>query len=147
MFGLVPFSRRASDLARRNSWDNFFDNFFNDSFTTGFFTTAHPIKADVRETEKEYIVEADMPGVNKDDIRLELKDGILTLGVEHDEQVNEEKDNYIRKERKYGSYSRSFSVDGVKQEDVSAKYNDGVLTVTLPKTEEAKPKTHRIDIN
>lgn len=150
MFGLVPFSRRTSDLARRNnafSLENFFDDFFNDSFTTGFFTTAHPIKADVRETDKEYIVEADMPGVKKEDIKLELKDGVLTLGVEHNEQVNEEKENYIRKERKYGSYSRSFSVDGVKQEDVSAKYSDGVLTVTLPKSEEAKPKTHRIDIN
>jgi HSP20 family protein len=149
MFGLVPFNRRASDLARRNTFglENFFDDFFNDSFATGFFTTAHPIKADVRETDKEYIVEADMPGLKKEDIKLELRDGILTLGVEHDEQVNVEKENYIRKERKYGSYSRSFSVDGVKQEDVSAKYKDGVLTVILPKAEEAKPKTHRIDIN
>lgn len=150
MFGLVPFSRRTSDLARRNntfSLENFFDDFFDDSFTTGFFTTAHPIKADVRENDKEYIVEADMPGVRKEDIRLELKDGVLTLGVEHKEEVNEEKDNYIRKERKYGSYSRSFSVDGVEQENVYAKYNDGVLTVTLPKSEEVKPKTHRIDIN
>ena len=87
-----------------------------------------------------------MPGVKKEDIRLDLRDGILTVGVEHDENVDEKRDNYIRKERRYGSYSRSFSVDGVNQENVTAKYNDGVLTVNLPKSEEQRPKTHRIAI-
>ena len=72
---------------------------------------------------------------------------MLTIGVEHNEQIDEKRENYIRKERRYGSYCRSFSVDGVKQENVKAKYSGGVLTVHLPKTEEEKPKTHRIDIN
>lgn len=146
MFGLVPFnSRRANDLTIRNDVFDLFEDFFNEPF--GFFTTGHPIKADVRETEKEYIVEADMPGVRKEDIRLELNDGLLTIGVEHNEQTDEKRENYIRKERRYGSYCRSFQLDGVKQEDVTAKYNDGVLTVNLPKSEERKSKTHRININ
>ena len=149
MFGMIPFSRRTNELATRNDpfdLSNVFDNFFNDSFAPALFTAGNTIKADIRETEKEFIIEADMPGVKKEDIRLELKDGVLTLGVEHNEQVNEEKDNYIRKERRYGSYSRCFHVDGVKQENISAKYNDGVLIVNLPKAEEAKPKSHKIDI-
>lgn len=149
MFGLVPFSRRSNDIATRNDpfdFESIFDNFFSDSFAPAFFRTGHPIKADIRETEKEYILEADMPGVRKEDIRLDLRDGILTVGVEHDENVDEKRDNYIRKERRYGSYCRSFNVDGVNQENVTAKYNDGVLTVSLPKSEEQKPKTHRIDI-
>jgi HSP20 family protein len=149
MFGLVPFNRRSNDIATRNDpfdFESIFDNFFSDSFAPAFFTANRVMKADIRETEKEYVIEADMPGVKKEDIRLELRDGILTIGVEHDENVDEKRDNYIRKERRYGSYSRSFSVDGVRQENVSAKYNDGVLTVSLPKSEEQKPKTHRIDI-
>lgn len=149
MFGLVPFSRKNGMSVRNDFLDlnSLFDNFFNDSFTTGFFQASHPIKADIRETEKEYIIEADMPGVKKEDIRLELRDGVLTVGVEHSDETEEKRENYIRKERRYGSYCRSFQVDGVKQEDVTAAYNDGVLTVNLPKTEKTKPRTHRIDIN
>lgn len=149
MFGLVPFNRRNGMSVRDDFLDlnSFFDNFFNDSFTTGFFQASHPIKADIRETDKEYIIEADMPGVKKEDIRLELRDGILTVGVERNEVEEEKRESYIRKERRYGSYCRSFQVDGVKQENVTASYKDGVLVVNLPKSEEAKPRTHRIDIN
>lgn len=149
MFGLVPFSRRTNEMTTRNNpFDlmSVFDDFFNDSFAPAFFTSTHPIKADIRETDKEIVIEADMPGVKKEDIRLELRDGVLIIGVEHNEQVDEKKDNYIRKERRYGSYSRTFRVDGVRQENVTANYNDGVLTVNLPKTEEEKPKSHRIDV-
>jgi len=150
MFGLVPFGRRANQLAARNSLfdvESFIDDFFNEPFAPGFFTSFQPIRADIRETDKEYIIEADLPGVRKEDIKLELRDGILTIGVEKNEQIDEKRDNYIRKERRYGSFCRSFSVDGVRQEDVTASYKDGVLTVNLPKSEEVKKKTHRIDIN
>jgi len=148
MFGLVPFNRRNSLSPRKGPFDldSFFDNFLNDSFA-GFFTAAHPIRADIKENDKEYVIEADIPGAKKEDIRLELADGVLTLGVEHNEQIDEERENYIRKERRYGSYCRSFRVDGVSEDKVTAKYENGVLTVRLPKTEEAKPKSHRIDIN
>lgn len=149
MFGLVPFNRRTNNIAARNDpfdLTDVFDDFFGDSFMPAFFTSSHPIKADIRETDKEFIIEADMPGVKKEDIRLDLRDGALTIGVEQNEQRNEEKDNYIRKERRYGSYSRTFNVDGVNQENVTAKYDDGVLTVKLPKAEEQKPKSHKIDI-
>ena len=148
MFGLVPFGRRANEIASRDPFDiaSVFEDFFNDSFTPAFFSTGHSMRADIRETDKEYIIEADMPGVKKEDNKLELRDGVLTVGVEQNEQSEDKRENYIRKERKYGSYCRSFRVDGVKQENVSAKYNDGVLTVNLPKTEEDKPKSHRIDV-
>lgn len=149
MFGLVPFNRRTNNIAARNDpfdLTDVFDDFFGDSFMPAFFTSSNPIKADIRETDKEFIIEADMPGVKKEDIRLDLRDGALTIGVEQNEQRNEEKENYIRKERRYGSYSRTFNVDGVNQENVTAKYDDGVLTVMLPKAEEQKPKSHKIDI-
>ena len=148
MFGLVPFSKKGNSLTERDPFDlgGFFDDFLDDSFVPAFFSAPHGIRADIRETDKEYIIEADMPGVKKEDIKLELRDGVLTIGAEHKEQIDEEKENYIRKERRYGSCSRSFRVDGVNQEKVTAKYDEGVLTVTLPKTEESKPKSHRINI-
>ncbi len=149
MFGLIPYNRRTNSIATRNDpFDlvSVFDDFFNDSFTSGFFTSARTIKADIREMDKEFVIEADMPGVKKEDIKLELRDGVLTIGVEHNEQVDDKRENYIRKERRYGSYSRSFQVDGVRQEDVTAKYSDGVLTVNLPKSELGKVSTHKIAI-
>ena len=150
MFGMVPFNnRKANSIARSNDIFNFrslMEDFFNDSFMPSVFTAGHPIASDIRETEKEYIVEAEMPGVNKEDIKLELRDDVLTISVEHNEQVNEERDNYIRKERRFGSFSRSFRVDGVDNKNVSAEYKDGILKVNLPKSGEIKEKTRRIDI-
>lgn len=149
MFGLVPFGRRNGEIARKGDIDDLrsvFDDFFNDSFLTGFTSAGAPIRADIRETEKEYIIEAEIPGVNKGDIKLELRDDILTISTERREETNEERNNYIRKERRYGSYSRSFHVENVKNEETAAKYDNGVLTVTLPKLENARIGKHNIEI-
>jgi HSP20 family protein len=149
MFGLTPYNRKNGGIAGRNDMfdlRNVFDEFFNDSFLPSVAAGAHPIRADIRETEKEYIVDAELPGVKKEDIRLELRDDTLTIAVEHNEQGNEERDNFIRRERRYGSFSRSFYVENVKNEDVAAKFNDGILSITLPKQEGGKENRHRIDI-
>ncbi|MDP4094241.1 MAG: Hsp20/alpha crystallin family protein [Bacillota bacterium] len=150
MFSLTPYNRKNNDLSKREDpWGirSVFDSFFDDSFFPAFFSVGNSMKADIRETEKEYILDVELPGVKKEDIRLELRDGVLTVGIENNEEINEEKDRYIRKERRYGSYSRSFQVDNVRNEDVSAKYNDGILTVTLPKSQTENPRGHSIEIN
>lgn len=150
MFGLVPFNRRGNDIARRNDvWDlrNIFEEFFNDPFFSGAASGAHPIKADIRETEKEFVIDAEIPGAKKEDIKLDLRDDTLTISVENNVETKEERENFIRRERRYGSFSRSFYVENVNRDAVTAKYNDGILTVVLPKSEEAKKKSHRIDIN
>jgi HSP20 family protein len=103
------------------------------------------IKADIRENDKEYIVDAEIPGVNKEDIKLELRNDTLTISVEHKVDTEEKSENYLRRERKVGSFSRSFYVQNVKNDLVAAKYNNGILTVSLPK-EEDKGKSSRIDI-
>lgn len=149
MFGLTPFNnRRENSLVRRDPWDikSVFDDFFNDAVFPGFFTASSPIRADIRETDKEYVIEAEIPGAKKEDIKLDLRDNVLTVSVERNEEVNEEKENYIRKERRYGSCSRSFYVENVKHEDVKAKYNDGILAVTLPKEVTGKDSRHNIEI-
>ena len=149
MFGLTPYNSKNYNLGKKNdAWGmkSIFDDFFNDTFFPAALSFNHPIKTDIRETEKEYIVDAELPGVKKEDIKLDLRDDVLTISVEHDDQTREEGNNYIRKERKYGSYSRSFYVENVKNEEVNAKYSDGILTVTLPKQEAGKNDRHKIEI-
>lgn len=91
-------------------------------------------------------MEAELPGVDKENIRLELKDDILTIGVDQNEQFEEERENYIRKERRVCSMSRSFQLPNVKNEDVSASFKNGILTITLPKQNPGKTNIRRINI-
>ena len=125
--------------------ENLFDEFFDDYFT------GHPawngrdplygkraknlMKTDVRETEDTYEVDIDLPGFKKDEIKVDLKDGYLTVsaakGLDRDQQDKNGK--YIRQERYAGACSRSFYVGDVEAADVSAKYEDGILRITLPK--------------
>lgn len=149
MFGMVPYRRRNNGISRRDdiySLEDFFNEFFNDVGFPSFFRGANPIRADIRENENEYVIDAELPGVRKEDIKIDLRDDVLTIAVEHNEQINEEKENFIRRERRYGSYSRSFYVENVKNEEVTAKYVDGVLTITLPKQKTGRNKGHRIEI-
>ncbi len=149
MFGLTHYNRRNNGLARKNNfWDlgNVFEDFFNGSFLPGFYSVGNPIKADIRETEKEYIIDAEMPGIKKEDIKLELRDDTLTIAVEQNEEVREDTENYIRRERRYGSFSRSFYVENIKQDEVTAKYDNGILTIKIPKDHNKKSKGNRIEI-
>lgn len=144
MFGIVPF--RNNKIQERGSlfdMGSIFNDFFDDSIVG--FTGLNSIKADVKETEKEFIIDAEIPGAKKEDIKLDLRDDRLTISVEKTEETKEEKDNYIRRERRYGSSSRSFSVENVKHEDVTAKYENGILSIVLPKSE-GKKISNRIDI-
>lgn len=151
MFGLVPFNRRNNSALSRNrdffDIDNIFESFFNDSFFQAFYQGNANMRVDIKENEKEYVVEAEMPGVNKEDINLELKDDRLTISVDKREEINEEKENYIRKERRQSSFCRSFYVDNIKNEGVTAKYDNGILTIVLPKKEPGKPDSKRIEIH
>ena len=124
--------------------ENLFDDMFNDAF--GMMPSIdhalygkhakNMMKTDVRETEDSYLVDIDLPGFKKDEVKVELKDGYLTVnaakGLDKDEQ--DKKGRYIRQERYAGTMSRSFYVgEGVKPEDLHAKYEDGILRVTVPK--------------
>lgn len=145
MFGMVPFSRRGN-LPRRDDFfgvDRFFDEFFNDPFFAGWNT---PFRADIRETDKEWIIDAELPGVDKDSINIEVEDGYLTISVEQNEEFNEERENYVRKERSYGSFRRSFFLNNVKEDEIKAVYKNGILTVTLPKAKPDNKRRIQIDV-
>lgn len=148
MFGLIPY-RRSSGLRKRDSiWDigSMVEDFFNDSLIPTFLTPVNPMRADVKETENEYIVDVEIPGVDKEDIKLDIKDDVLSICVERNEELKEERKDYIRRERRYDVCSRSFYVPDIRHEDVKAKYDNGILTVTLPKADEIKSKKRKIDI-
>lgn len=145
MFGIRPIRNWEENTPKRMNWD--FDQVFESMFDhINYISSYQPLKADVKEKDKEYILEIEIPGVEKEDINLEIKDDILTISVERKEEINEERENYIRRERKYGSFRRAFYVDDVDQEKIKAKFKHGVLKVKLPKKEISSPKENRISI-
>ncbi|SDZ27833.1 HSP20 family protein [Proteiniborus ethanoligenes] len=153
MFGLVPYSRRSkSMISKPNDFFNFdsFNSFVDSFFNADLFPTAlnnSQIKVDIKEKDSEYILEAELPGVNKENLNVEIKDDMLTISVEKNEQFEEEKENYIRKERRFGSLSRSFYVDNIKAEDIKANFDNGILSISLPKKEVKANSSRKIDIN
>jgi HSP20 family protein len=102
---------------------------------------------DIYETENELIVEADLPDVNPEDLDIRVENNILTIRGERKFEKNVHEDNYLRIERAYGSFSRSFSLaSSVNSESIQADYHNGVLTLSLPKREEAKPKQIKVNV-
>ena len=103
-------------------------------------------KTDMRETEDQYLIHVDLPGIPKKDVKVSYKDNRLTISGERKEEEKEETDNYLRKERYFGSFVRTFTLPAaVNEEDIKANFKEGVLTVTVPKAEVSKPKTVEID--
>ena len=122
---------------------NFNNNLFDDFFTDPVFnmTTTNRMSTDIKEKDNGYELAMEVPGFDKEDLKLDLEDGYLTVSAEHN-KTNEEKDNeghIIRHERYYGNTKRSFYVgDAVTKEDIQAKYDKGVLNIFVPKKEVKK---------
>jgi HSP20 family protein len=103
---------------------------------------------DIYETENELVVKADLPDVNPQDLDIRVENNILTIRGERKFEKNVHEDNYLRIERCYGSFSRSFALaNSVQLESIQADYQNGVLTLSLPKREEAKPKQIKVSVN
>ncbi|MGB7282015.1 MAG: Hsp20/alpha crystallin family protein [Candidatus Acidiferrum sp.] len=109
--------------------------------------TSWALAVDIYETEQELVVKADLPEVDPKDLDIRVENNILTIRGERkfEKKVNE--DNYLRVERAYGAFSRSFSLaNTVNSEAIKADYQNGVLTLTIPKREEAKPKQIKVNV-
>jgi HSP20 family protein len=102
---------------------------------------------DIVEEEKAYLVKADLAGVKPEDIKIELKNNVLTVSGERKLEKKEEGENgYRRIEREYGSFTRSFTLpETTEAEHIDASYKDGVLTVTIPKRAEAEPRQIKVE--
>jgi HSP20 family protein len=102
---------------------------------------------DIYETENELVVKADLPDVNPQDLDIRVENNILTIRGERNFEDKANEDNYLRIERTYGSFSRSFSLaSSVNSEAIKADYQNGVLTLSIPKREEAKPKQIKVNV-
>ncbi len=130
-------------IRKRNySAPSIFDDFFTDSFLPRFvngdnWSANNSLPAvNVEEDEKEYRIEVAAPGLEKEDLKVSVNDGVLTISSEKKVEKEDKKDSYIRREFGYTSFCRSFSLpDEVDSEKISAKHKNGVLNVAIPKTE------------
>jgi HSP20 family protein len=117
---------------------NFYlDDIFED-FISPFKETQ--MKCDIYEKDGDYHIEIDIPGFEKKDINLEVKDGYLIISAEKQDKVKDEGKDYIRRERKYGKYQRSFYIGDVESEKIEAEFKDGLLKILVPKIEEVIDK-------
>ena len=105
-------------------------------------------KTDIRDTGSAYELEADLPGFKKEDIHIDLEGDYLTISASRNDSKEEkdEKGNYVRRERCYGSFTRSFDISGIKSDEITAEYSDGVLKLNMPKREEVKPTSRRLEL-
>jgi len=133
----------------QDEMNRLFDDLFGRSvLRTGLTEGVWSPSVDVSEDKDNVIIRAEMPGMFKDDVKISIQENVLTLKGEKKQEKEEKDKNYHRIERSYGSFCRSFQLPtSIKSDKVEASYKDGVLSVTLPKTEEVKPKEIPISID
>ncbi|NLJ30576.1 MAG: Hsp20/alpha crystallin family protein [Clostridiales bacterium] len=139
MFDLIPFEQRSKGL---------FDPF--EKMAQGFFgdwdKDIFPCRTDILDKGDKFVLKADMPGFNKEDIHIDINGDVLTLNAEHKEEVNEDKKDFVRRERRYGSVSRSFDISDVEADKITASYEKGVLELEMPKKQSTVPPTRQIEV-
>ncbi len=136
--GLLKYSQPDRDIFGAR-FSDIIDEFFNDAVATRQNSFAPSI--DVSETEKEFIIDVALPGMDKKDIELNIENGRLTISGERKFEKNEEGKHFHRVESHYGTFTRSFQLpDNVDEESIKATYKDGILNVTINKSEEKLKK-------
>ena len=143
MMELIPFGRNVRTISA-------FDPFRSlEDMERSFFANTPAVSAfrtDVCDTGDAYKLEAELPGFSKDDIKIDIENDCLTISAERTADTKDEKKNFVKRERFYGSYSRCFDVTGINTEAIEAAYNDGVLTLTMPKKAAEIPASRRLEI-
>ena len=138
MFGLTPYTRNFYVA----SYDPFKEM---EEFERRFFGQRTPaLKTDIRETESTYILETDLPGFAREDVRAEIKNGYLTIRAERSSESKNEGESYLRRERTSGVFTRTFDLEGIDTEAVTASFKNGVLTIELPKAKEKEARAVEI---
>ena len=137
---MIPYTNRSS-----SSLMDLFDEFERSVFgENGRRLPA--FSTDIRDEGDHYLLEAELPGFRKEDIDLDVKDGFLTISASREESGETKQGGYLCRERRSGSFSRSFNLDGIQEDGITASYNNGVLELTLPKRQEVLPQSRKIAI-
>ena len=141
MFGLTPF-RSNFYVSAYDPWKEM------EEFEKRFFGQRTPaMKTDIREADGAYILEAELPGFTREDIHAEIKNGYLTIRAERKSESEDNKENYLRRERSFGSFSRTFDLEGIDADAISASFKNGVLTLELPKLAPKVEEAKKLEIN
>ncbi|MBM3271420.1 MAG: Hsp20/alpha crystallin family protein [Candidatus Sericytochromatia bacterium] len=135
---LVPFTRLRSELEKL-----FGDDYFSTPTTTTFWAP----RVNVRETPEAYEITADVPGVAREDLRIDVENNQLVLRGRRKDEREDKTGTWHRVEKIYGEFERAFTLPtGLKKDDIKASLRDGILTVAVPKAEEARPRQVEIKI-
>jgi HSP20 family protein len=132
-------------IMRRSFRPFYMPNFFDDDFlpTLSSRTSSMPA-VNIKEDEKNYVLDLAIPGMDKKDLKIDINEDVLTISSESREESSEERDGYKKKEFNYSSFCRSFYIpENVNRDKIEANYKDGILTVSLPKMEEEKKNLSR----
>ncbi|MBE5808325.1 MAG: Hsp20/alpha crystallin family protein [Clostridiales bacterium] len=149
---MIPYRTNRGVATRNQSvYDpfngDFFRSFFGDDLANGLLGAERPMKVDVCDEGDHYLLEADAPGLTRDDIKVSVENGVLTIAAEtHSEENKEEQGKYVYRERRYGRTSRAFNLDGIDESGITAAFTDGVLKLELPKKADEAPAAREIKI-
>ncbi|MHB1314070.1 MAG: Hsp20/alpha crystallin family protein [Christensenellales bacterium] len=147
MAGLVPFNTNQN-TSLSTGFDDFYnmlDDFFADNWPFRRSLTADTFKVDVQENENEYIVEAELPGVKKEEVSVAMEDGKLRILVSREEKSEEKGKNYLHKERRFSSMARHIYLVDANSAGIKGKLEEGVLRIAVPKTEK-QDRSVKVDI-
>ncbi len=141
MSGLVPFNRRRADIMSTgfDDFQNMLDDFFAEGWPLRRSLAADTFKIDVQDNENEYVIEAELPGIAKEEVSVSLDDGRLKIAVNKEESIEKEEKNYIHRERRCTAMARNVFLANPDDQGIAAKLDNGVLTVVVPK--KVKPES------
>lgn len=144
MFGMTPFEKRAYDV-----FDLFRD--FDREFPSFSGNASCGFRTDIRDCGDRFVLEAELPGFEKNEINVDLDDTCLTISASHTQQTQTKPEDaktagYLHRERYCGAFTRKFGITGIASEQISAAYKNGVLTLELPKKQPEKPVARRLEI-
>jgi len=149
---IIKWKPAENQLRFRSEFDKLFDRFFDSFFQDNNFgenLATFPInpRADIEETGKEYLVSLELPGIDKNDLKLHIEDNKLFIKGEKKQSKDIKEAKYVSCERSYGGFQRIFDLSStIKSNEIEAEYKDGVLKIKLPKTEESKRKEIPINV-
>ncbi|MFA5728293.1 MAG: Hsp20/alpha crystallin family protein [Candidatus Neomarinimicrobiota bacterium] len=144
---IVKWSPRGSWMDVRNEFDRLFDSVFSPRFEEETSLSAFSPAVDIIEEEKAYQLHVELPGLNKDDIKLNVKDNYLSISGEKKRESKIEEKNYHRTERVFGSFQRNFRLsDAVETDKIEAEFKDGVLNIFIPKKKESLAKQIEVKV-
>lgn len=139
MFELTPFKKHAVAYDPFKAFDD---------MEQSMFGQVSAFRTDIKDTGDAFVIEAELPGFTKEDVEVTVDDRTLTVSATHKENKEQKSDTngYIRRERRYGTYVRSFDLEGVDAEKISGKLENGILTLDLPKIKNEEVRKRKIDL-